>query len=994
MEHGALAIPAGLQNLRWTKLNRPRIPADIVRRQRVREQLERGLDRPLTLVCAPAGYGKTTLLSDWLAGSAYPYAWLSLDESDSDPSVFLSYFVAAVRTAFPEACASTLDVLAAPELPPPTLLANALANDLEAIGCQPRPANGQCFILVLDDYHLIRSQTISEMLAEFWRHPPRAVHLILSTRRDPFLPLDTLRARGELNEIRLRELRFTRDEVAAFMRLTTGWPLDEQVVEVLAEQTEGWAAGLRLATINLSVDDDFRQHLVEMPADNPLALDYLMSEVLSHVPVAAQDFLLKTSILYRLSGSLCDAVTGMAGAQWRGRDFLDWLAQANLFIWSVDTQQQWYRYHHLFRELLQSQLAQRYSPEAIADLHTRAAAWLAGSGFVGEAIEHCLSAGDQAEAVRLVEAHRHAAMNQERWPDLEVWLTSLPRQGIDEHPGLVLAEAWLLHHRAARADLPERLARAEALLQAPVQQSRLTEEARLSLQGEIDALTSQLVFWTADAGHALELARRALAEVPLEHCYVRALARLFAATSLQMRGDTRAAIEILDQGLREDRFNSHTSAPRLLVATCFVYWMSADLLHLLQTADYLLELATERDLRESLGWAHYFLGCAHYQQNDLEAAGRDFASVGSEHRAAHAIVVPQSMFGMASTYQALGQAEPARTNAESVAKYALELNNIAMLADARAFEAHLALMQGREGEAGRWLAQADRSIRMAPMPLFFAPDFALVEILLARGTPSSLEEAARLLARLLEVLQATHNTRFQIEALVLQALLHDARRERRAAMVALSQAVALAEPGGVVRVFVDLGPRVAALLHELAAQRVSPAFVARLFAAFSAARVPAPPPDQPSLIEPLSQRELEVLALLAERLTNKEIARVLSISPMTVKRHSSNIYQKLAVENRRQAIATAAALGLVPAAPFPHHPPPLRIVAENAMTEAWLLNARQPGCHALATDCTSYCILLVLVLQPAPRYIWGVFCRQNDQPAPARRRSCVHAIIC
>ena len=896
-----------------------------MRRQRVRERLDHGLDRPLTLVCAPAGYGKTTLLSDWLASRGYPHAWLSLDESDSDLAIFLSYFVAAVRTAYPEACASTLDLLAAPELPPPILLADALANDLEAITCEPGPANEQCLVVVLDDYHLVRSQAISEMLAELWRHPPRAVHLVLSTRREPFLPLDTLRARGELSEIRLKELRFTREEVAAFMQLSTGSPLDEQVVAVLGEQTEGWAAGLRLATISLGIDDDIRRRLVELPAHNPLALDYLMSEVLSHVPAATQDFLLRTSILDRLTGPLCDAVTGMAEAQWKGRDYLDWLARANLFIWSVDAQQQWYRYHHLFRELLRSQLEQRYGAEVIAELHTRAGAWLAGNGFIGEAIEHCLRAGDVAEAVRLVETHRHEAMNQERWLDLEVWLTSLPRRVIDEHPGLVLAEAWLLHHRAARADLPECLARAEALLQqAPVHQALLTDEARLSLQGEIDALTSQLVFWTADAEHALALTQRALAVIPLEHSYARGCARLFAAASLQMKGDVRGATETLDQGLREDRFSSRTSAPRLLTSACFIYWASTDLPHLLQTADHLLELATERDLAESLDWAHYFRGCAHYQQNDLEAADRDFASVASEHRAAHAIVLPHSTFGLASTYQALGLAEPARAAAESVVRYALELNNPSMLADARAFEAHLALLQGRGGEAGRWLAQADRNIRMAPMPLFYAADFTLVEILLAQGTPASLDEAERLLARLLEVVQAIHNTRFRIEALALQALLHAARHERSAAAETLRQAVALAEPGGVIRVFVDLGLRVAALLHELAAGRAYPAFVARILAAFPAA--PAPAPRQPSLIEALSERELEVLALLAQRLTNKEIARVLSISPMTVKRHSSNLYQKLAVVSRREAVARAVALGLVPAAPFPGLPlPPVNL---------------------------------------------------------------------
>jgi LuxR family maltose regulon positive regulatory protein len=908
-----LANPTELQNLRRAKFNRPRITGDVVRRARIRERLERGLDRPLTLVCAPAGYGKTTLLSDWLAGSGNPYVWLSLDESDNDLVVFLNYLVAALRTVHPQACANTLNLLAAPELPPLALLATTLANDLEAFPHLSDLANGRCLILVLDDYHLMRSKAISALLAEIWRHPPRTMHLILSTRRDPPWPLDVLRARGELSEIRMQELRFTREEVTAFMQQAVESPLDEPAIALLTERTEGWAAGLRLAALALSTHADIHGHLAELPADNRYVMDYLMGEVLSHIPAATQEFLLKTSILEQLSGPLCDAVTGTAEAQWNGQAYLEWLARAGLFTWSMDPQQQWYHCHHLFRKLLQIQLEQRHSAEEIATLHNRASAWLAGNGIIDEAIEHSLISGDVAEAIRLVETHRHAAMDQERWPDLQRWLSRLPRQVIDAHPGLVLAEAWLLHHRAARANLQERLARAETLLQ----QMPLGEEARLRLQGEIDAHASSVVFWTADAERTLALARRALAVTPIEHSYARTIARLFAASALQMHGDIRGAIATLDEGLREDRFGSRTYAPRLLTSYCFIYWMAADLPHLLQTADHLLELARERGLSESLDWAQYFRGCAHYQQNDLEAAARDFSAVVSEHTAAHGFTFLHSAFGLASTHQAQGLAEPAHAAVATVVKYALEINSPSVLADARAFEAHLALLQGREGEAARWVAQADRNIRPAPMPLFYVPNFTLVEILLSQGRPASLEEAARLLAPLHEDVQAMHNTRFLIEALALQALLHDAQHERSAALDVLQQAVALAEPGGVIRVFVDRGTRMAALLHQLAAQQAHSGFIARLLAAFPVMQGPAAAPHQPGLIEPLSERELEVLALLAQRLTNKEIARSLSISPMTVKRHSSNIYQKLAVGSRREAVARAAALGIVSATPYP-----------------------------------------------------------------------------
>jgi LuxR family maltose regulon positive regulatory protein len=904
-----LSETATLSNLLWTKLSRPQMAGDVVHRARVRERLERGLDRPLTLVCAPAGYGKTTLLSDWLAHAHRPHAWLSLDESDGDLGAFLSYFVAAVRTACPEACRHTLDLVSAPELPPATLLVTTLANDLEALSCEPACASGRCLILVLDDYHRVRKEAVHTLLANLLQHPPHTLHLILSTRQDPPLPLTVLRARGEMDEIRLQDLRFTSDEVAEFMRRAIEAPLDEQAAAVLAERTEGWAAGLRLAALAFAASTDIDGHLAGLPAENRYVMDYLMSEVFSHAPAATQEFLLKTSILDRLSGPLCDAVTGSAQTPWNGHAYLEWLAEHNLFTWSIDPRQSWYRYHHLLQTLLRSRLEQQYSSQEIAALHARAGAWFAEHGFVEEAIEHALAAGDVAQAARLVEANRHEAMNHEHWPDLRRWLGFLPRQPVNERPELVMAEAWLLHHRSSLPDVPSRLARAEMLLR----ELPLAEEANASLQGEIDALASQLAYWTGDAERTLALAQRALAATPLEHSYVRCVAWLFAGAALQLRGDYGDALDAYHMGLREETRRSGTYATRLLTGLCFTYWMAGDLSSLLQTANKMLELANEGGLRESADWAHYFRGCAHYQQNSLTAARSDFAAVVAEHRFAHGIVYPHSAFGLAAVYQAQGLAEQARATVESVVMYALERHNASMLGDARAFEARLALMQGRTGEARGWAARADRTVRPAPMPLFYAAPFSLVEILLAQGTPVGREQAARLLARLHEIVRTTHNTRFMIDTLALQALLHAGRHERNAALDALKQAVALAESGRVIRVFVDLGPRMAALLHQLAAQEGPSRFLAGLLAAFPAAPRPERVPSQPTPIEPLSERELEVLALLARRLSNKEVAQELYISPMTVKRHTVNIYQKLAVQGRREAVARGVELGILPA---------------------------------------------------------------------------------
>jgi LuxR family maltose regulon positive regulatory protein len=898
-----------------TKLYRPRVIGGLVRRPRVRDKLERSIDCPLTLVCAPAGYGKTTLLGDWLAHSGHPNAWLTLDEDDSDPAVFLTYFVAAIRTIVPEACAETSTLLHSPQLPPLTGLASALHNDLDRLHNDPALAGGEHFVLVLDDYHLVHNPAVHELLNGLLQRPPRTMHLILSTRQDPPLNLNALRAHGEMEEIRLHDLRFTDEEAATFMQQALGSPLDERILVILQERTEGWAAGLRLAALTLDISTDIDSHVRQLPADNRYITDYLIDEVLSHIPTASQDFLLKTSILELLSGPLCDAVTGMVGPVWDGRAYLEWLSHQGLFTISLDAQGQWYRYHLLFRALLRTRLEQRFSSEEIVRLHAEASTWYASHGLVDEAIRHALAGGDVTATVHLVETHRHEAMNQERWRQLERWLGLFAGRVIDSHLELLLLEAWTLENRFRLADTAACLEGVEALMGKALLPEGIAER----LQAEIDALRAQLSYWAADAERCEAFARRALRTAPVEHSGVRGHAWVFLAAAMQMRGDLRGALDLVYQGLAEDRSPGSAFATRLLLVLSNIYWISTDLSNMMETANHLLSLAREGDLPESVTRGQYYLGMAHYQRNNLAAAESAFAAVLERRYVAYPLVFAQSAFGLASVYQAQGFADRANATAESVRAYALEMNNPPMLADAQAFGAHLALLQGRNAEALYWAAQCDRRIRRAPMPSFFVPSFALVEILLAKDTPADLEEASQLLGQLRDLVESTHNTRFAIEALALQALLHDRLHDQTAALAALKQALVLAEPGGLIRVFVDLGPPMAALLHQLAAPGVAPEYLNKLLAAFHEVVTPSQGAGQPGLIEPLSARELEVLALLGERLSNKEIAREMGISPMTVKRHTVNIYQKLLVQGRREAAARAVELGIL-SSPSPAEP--------------------------------------------------------------------------
>ncbi len=513
-----------LQLLR-TKLYRPRPTGDLVHRPRVDALLDCGGDRPLTIVCAPAGFGKTTLLSEALEDCTQPGGWVSLDERDNDLAVFLSYLVAAVRTQVPDACANILRLLRAPALPPLHPLVATLSNDLDSLSAEGL-VDGRRLVLVLDDYHRITNPDIHALLQALLDYPPPSLHLILSTRQEPPLPLHVLRARGGLVEIGARELSFTPDEASTFMEQALGAPLDPTVLAFVTEQTEGWATGLRFAVLGMSTGLDFTGRAAQLPADDRPALDYLLNEVLNELPISTQDFLLKTSILDQLNGGLCDAVVSPTEAPagriyMHGHTYLEWLASQNLFTFALDPQGSWYRYHHLFQRLLRNRLQRQYDPDEIARLHRRASAWLSRHGLIEAAIGHARQAGDEMAAVELVEQNRHAEMNREHWRQLERWLSLLPPPLIDARPELTMLQAWILQKQWRTTDLPAYLQRTEALLE----QTALSEADRVRLQSEIDALNSHFYYYQLDGSRTCEAAKRALERAPLE-CRVRARDRM------------------------------------------------------------------------------------------------------------------------------------------------------------------------------------------------------------------------------------------------------------------------------------------------------------------------------------------------------------------------------------------------------------------------------------------------------------------------------------
>jgi LuxR family maltose regulon positive regulatory protein len=902
-----------------TKLYRPRISGELVPRPRLVERLEARRDRPLTLVSAPAGYGKTTLISNWLEACDCPTAWLSLDEDDNDLVRFLTYLLAAVETMFPNAVAETRSLLSAAGPPPLPVVTRSLINELDQVECP--------FILVLDDYHHIDDLTVHELLNELLTYPPRPMHLVLISRTDPPLSLPTLRARRQVTEVRTDQLRFTREETASFVQQEMGMSVDDRAVTALLQRMEGWVTGLRLLTLSLRHRGSVDISPARLSGNVSYVMDYLVTEVLDDQPPAIYDCLLRTAILDRISAPLCEAVCrGSAPAdddagdvELSGQAFVAWLLENNPFLVRLDDSGEWYRYHHLLRELLQSRLEQRLGVAGIAALHRRASAWFARNQLINEALHHALASGEPETAANMVAQHRHTLIDGEQWQRLERWLRMFDQATIEAQAELSIIEAWVHNVHGRWQEELAALTRVEMLLAG----TEIAPEVADPIRGEIYVLRANLLGWTYDGQAVLHHAERALELLPHEWRYAYTSAYMIAGFGDLLSGGIDRAVARIRRGLADSQTASkpqHRSM--LLFGLTGAYWVDLNFVDMRQVAQQYLAVSREYHLPEATAVSQYYLGCIHYLQNDLLAAETHFSAVANTPYTVSLNWHTQGVCGLALTYRALGQSEQASELLTEFQNRLIERNNFALLEVVKGSKAELALSQGDIAQAVHWAESYDPQ-PFVGLQMLYIPQLTQVKAWLAQDTAASRELAGNQLAQLAEIVHGAHLKSALLPVLALQALLDDAQGQESAALANLREAIALAETSSVLRVFVDLGPRMADLLVRLRQRGVAPEYVARILAAFPESTTdhgrqvriePMPLADRPSspLVEPLTDREMDVLALLAQRLTNKEIAAQLFISPGTVRQHTYQIYQKLDVHNRREAVAKAQTVNILP----------------------------------------------------------------------------------
>jgi LuxR family transcriptional regulator, maltose regulon positive regulatory protein len=910
-------VPAALLE---TKFYVPRSRHGLVPRPRLSERLDRGTASKLMLVSAPAGFGKTTLLTEWLAaGPAAPaderlVAWLSLDRGDNDPASFWAYVIAALRAVASGVGESALALLHASPPPPIETVLTVLLNDLGAIAAD--------IVLVLDDYHVIDAREVQDGMAFLLDHLPSQLHVVIAGRADPALPLPRLRARGELVEIRAAELRFTPDEAAAYFNEMMGLQLTARDVAVLEGRTEGWVAALQLAALSMQGRDDIGGFIAGFAGDDRYVVDYLAEEVLQRQSDRVQTFLLQTSILGRLSGPLCDAVTG----QGDGRAMLEALERGNLFLVSLDDRRRWYRYHHLFADVLQARLLDE-QPGQVPDLHRRASAWYEQNGERSVAIGHALAAGDFDRAADLTELAIPAMRRTRQEAAVRGWLEVIPDELVRVRPVLSVSFAGALLAGGELEGVEGRLRDAERWLdgaagigkggQAPSAEMVVVDDEEFRrLPAMIELYRAALAMAQGDLPGTVRHARRALELSPEEDHLCRASAAGLSGLAFWAGGDLEAghsAYADCMAGLRRAGYIADTFGCAIALAD--IRLVQGRLGEAMRTYEQALQRAQEQGGPVLRGTADMYVGMSdvHRERDDLPAAVQDLLR--SQELGEHT-GLPQNRYRWRVAMARIRQAEGDLGGALDLLNEAERLYMGDFFPNVRpvpALRARVQIAQGGLGEALGWVRERGLSVGDDLSYLHEFEHITLARVLLAQYATEraerSIQEATRLLERLVRAAEEGQRTGSVIEILVLTALARQTLGDIPAALAALERAMMLAEPEGYVRVFVDDGPPMTSLLRAAAKQGIRRDYARRLLAAVSRAEHGGP--VEQALIEPLSQRELDVLRLLATELDGPAIARELMVSLNTMRTHTKNIYAKLAVTSRRAAVRRAAELGLL-----------------------------------------------------------------------------------
>ena len=897
-----------------TKLYVPAPRPKIVLRPRLIDQLNKGLHRKLTLISAPAGFGKTTLVSEWIASCERPSAWLSLDEGDNDSTRFLTYLITALQTIVPDIGAGALHMLQSAQPPPTESVLTILLNEIASI-----PDN---IILVLDDYHVIEDKTIGNALTFLLEHLPPQMHLVITTREDPNLPLARLRVRSQLTELRVTDLRFTSSEAAEFLNKAMGLNLSAEDITALEARTEGWIAGLQLAAISMQGLDDTSNFIKSFTGSHRFVLDYLVEEVLQQQSESVQNFLLFTSILDGMCGPLCDAILLDSSAS--GRGTLEHLERTNLFIIPLDNERHWYRYHHLFGSLLRQRLEQSLKPEEIAPYHIRASEWHEKNGDQAQAFQHAIAATDFSRAAMLAEKHWRGMSESFQYAVWLGWAKQLPEELIRSRPVLCTQIAWG-YMDISEVDASEsRLRDAERCLENPSDEMVIVvDEQFRALPARIAMVRTYNAQSVSDFSAAVKYAELAIKLAPEEDHFLRAQTNAILGGTYWANGDLEAACKSMSDWIdNAQKAGNFIFAIASISGKADILTAQGHLREALKTYQQSLQLASEHEAESQRIIAHHHLGLAllYHEMRDDESATQHFSK--SMELGQQSVLrdwhyrkylaqarLKESEGDLDSALDLLDDAQ--RFYARSLIPYTRPID---------ALKVNIYLKQRRLSNAQEWVRERGFSVEDDLSYLREFEHSTLARVLLAEYQVNRkeriIQDALSLLKRLLKAAEDQKRMGSMLEILMVTALAYHALGSTSQAFASLERALSLAQPEGYFRIFVDESEPMRSLLldfsgsiekqprgkdHELRG------YVDKLLSAFAQSRdVP-----QKNSIVLLSQRELELLRLIAQGLSNDEISQRLFLALDTIKGHNRRIYGKLQVQRRTEAIIRARELGLL-----------------------------------------------------------------------------------
>jgi LuxR family maltose regulon positive regulatory protein len=911
-----------MSTLLETKLYVPQPVGDTVPRFRLYSLLDGGLRHKLTLICAPAGFGKTTVAATWLNslvsketnGEANNrIAWYALDEHDNDLHTFVAYLVAAVRSSDLHLLSNWVDLDKRPAAPGPE---EAAAELIEALS-QGQLAQGGKLIIALDDYHYIVEEQIHRFVIYLLRYLPADVHVLITSRFDPPVGLAQLRLRNQMSEVRAQQLAFELDEAGDFLRETVSADLDQRTIGVLWQQTEGWAAGLRLAAISMYRVED-RGRFVDGFAQNTSRhiADYLVDEVLASQTEDVQNFLLRTSILERMCDDLCTAVAGSANNNLQ--PMLELLGRRGLFVIPLDEFGEWFRYHGQFRAMLQRRLRRQAATAEVAALHKAAAQWLAPQGLVDEALHHFVCAGAADDAMSLLEQQIPELLRREHWRRAGHWLKMLPPEEVAQRPALRLLQAWLCYRDLNYQCVREHVMATASLLEA--KNSAATGFwGREALQGQILALRASTVFDQETNGERIDLAEAGLRLLPQGFDWVRAFVTNVLAQALAERDGLAAGLALLES--KKGSAGVDEYALRLCFSEAVLHYFHGSIADLERTLRRFEALAYQLDLPLHQQWANWAFSGIHLERNEPEAALARLEAVFARPDLALFQTLRLAAISLLQLYARNGHRSKGEEVLEVLRKRLYDNPDPFTQAEIKAVEALWSLLCGDLPAAAVYARAASSEASLVNVPY---RGVILVSICRTLGSAADLEKGAEIAGRLAAEYGSIRHVRLQSTMLVLLAQTQWLAGKQVRALEALRQALSLSYHLGFRNLFTSQGPLMSEMLYRLTREEAYAAMAGNLLAEILPQKDTSRQPLMSSvltthtfaegslIIEPLSDRELEVLELLARKLGNKEIALQLQISPLTVRNHTVHIYDKLHVDSRRQAVARAQELGILP----------------------------------------------------------------------------------